>query len=386
MSKSEVPTKLLTPRFLILIASGFAYFASAGALFPVVPLYVEGPLGGNRFDVGLVIGSFSLSSILLRPLSGRFGDQRGRKQLLVAGAAVVGVTTLAYHFATSISILVALRLLNGAGEAFFFTGAIAMATDLAPPGRSGEAVSLFSVSLYGGLTAGPFVGEAILQSSGFTPVWIVSGALSLAAALFALGLAETRVPGERERQQLIHRKGLVTGVIMAASVWGFAGFSSFIPLYAPIAGLDGSRFLFGEYAAIILCIRLLGAKIPDRVGPRRSAVISLVTSAIGLAVIGSYARPAALFGGTVLLAIGRALDFPALVGMTVGRVPERQRATVLATFTAFIDLAFGVGPVSLGLVAQQLGLQAVFIASAFVAVAGLIVLLAATPWARSAPG
>jgi MFS family permease len=70
--------RLLTPRFVTVVASGLAYFLSLGMLLPVVPLYVSGPLGGGDLAVGVVVGGFAAGAVLVRPLAGRLGDRRGR--------------------------------------------------------------------------------------------------------------------------------------------------------------------------------------------------------------------------------------------------------------------------------------------------------------------
>ncbi len=67
----------------------------------------------------------------------------------------------------------------GLGEACFFVGATTMATDLAPEERRGEAVSYWSVALWGGLAFGPVLGELLLDGSDYDLVWYVAGALGL---------------------------------------------------------------------------------------------------------------------------------------------------------------------------------------------------------------
>jgi len=63
--------------------------------------------------------------------------------------------------------------------------------------------------------------------------------------------------------------------------------------------------------------------------------------------------------------------------IAVRDVPGSQRGAVVGTFTAFVDLAFGLGPVSLGAVASLLGYRRAFVAAAFVSAGGLALLLEA---------
>ena len=100
----------------------------------------------------------------------------------------------------------------------------------------------------------------------------------------------------------------------------------------------------------------------------------MMLSAAGLAVMGTWRAPAGLVTGTVLLAAGIALLAPALLTLAVERVEPRERGSVIGTTSAFIDLAFGLGPASLGIVAAAAGRPWAFLAGAAVAGAGLALL------------
>ena len=184
--------RLITPAFVLVGVATLAYFTADGLLLPAVPLYVEGPLGGGDVAVGITVGAFSVTALLLRPWAGRLGDRRGRRLLMVVGGATVGLSVAGYALATSVPVLAALRLVSGVGEAFFFTGAAAAVTDMAPEERRGEAVSFFSLALYVGIGVGPLLGEASIETLGFGATWLFGGALGLIAAALALGVPETR--------------------------------------------------------------------------------------------------------------------------------------------------------------------------------------------------
>jgi len=371
--------RLITPVFLLVTFATFAYFVAIGALIPTLPRFVAGPLGGGETAVGLAVGSFSLTAVLLRPFAGRLGDRRGRRLLMVIGAGLVGVSVLGYLAAESYAVLVALRLVTGTGEAFFYVGAASVINDLAPDHRRGEALSFFSLALYAGIGAGPVLGEGVLSGTSFDSVWLVAAASAGIAVALALAVPETRAkfepPSVPPRRRLVHPAGLVPGTILATSVWGLAGFNTFVPLYALDLGLDGSRAVFVAYALIVMSLRLFGARIPDRLGTRRTGRTALACSAVGLAAMALWSTPSGLFAGTILFALGQALAFPTLMSMAVSSAPLAERAEVVGTFTAFFDLAMGAGALSLGAVARVFGYDGVFVAAALVAVGGLLLMV-----------
>src|SRR5262245_17380214 len=69
------------------LGATFCHFASLYYLLPTLPLYVQ-RLGGSTNEVGLIVGAFSLASLLTRPFVGIWMDRHGRRSFLVVGAAI----------------------------------------------------------------------------------------------------------------------------------------------------------------------------------------------------------------------------------------------------------------------------------------------------------
>jgi len=384
---TAVRPSLFTRAFVTVALAELAYFTADGVLLPALPRYVEGSLGGGDAAVGLVIGAFSVSAFFLRPWAGRASDRRGRRLLMVAGASLFALSVAGYLVASSIPVLVAMRLLTGAGEALFFVGALSANVDLAPPERRGEAFSFASLALYIGIGAGPFIGEAVIDRVGFRAAWLVSIALAITAVGLALRLPPMRPAAEEAEpggHRLIHRGGLLPGLVLLAAIWGMAGFLAFVPLYALDVGMRGASLVLGLFAGIVVLIRSVGARIPDRIGPGRATRIALTLSSVGLAVMGLWRSPAGLVAGAILLGVGVALFTPALFTLAVSGVPANERGAVMGTTSAFLDLAFGFGPATLGFVAAGIGRPGTFVAGAVVAALGLG-LVVATRLGRARP-
>ena len=376
---------LVTPAFLLVLLSTLGYFLCVGMLLPVVPRFVEGPLGGSDVAVGLTAGVFSLTAVLFRPFVGRFGDRRGRRPLIVGGSAIVAATVLAYHIIDSIVPLVVFRLIAGVGEAMFFVGAASAVNDLAPDERRGEAVSFFTLALYAGISFGPILGETILEGArspgellagNFAPVWTLAAVFGFVASALAIRVRDARPEGAATAApaRLVHPAALLPGLVLASTVWAFAAFSSFVSLYALELGMDGSRFVFFTYSFTILLIRFFGARIPDILGPKRAATIATTTVAAGMIVMSAWGSPAGLYIGAFVFGIGQAFGFPALMTLAIRGAPAWERGAVVGTYSAFFDLAFGLGAISLGPVAHTIGYRGTFVVSAAIAAAGFLLL------------
>src|SRR4029079_19160427 len=236
-------------------------------------------LGVGSFGVPLAVAAVSPMVLIAQPLAGRYADRNGRKILIVAGGFVAAVSVAAYVVANSLALLVALRLLTGAGEAMVLVGAATMITDIAPEHRRGEALSLFSLGLWGGLALGPLFGELVLGDDRFHAVWLLAAACCLAAALIGLLLPETapaRATESHPAPRLIHPAGIWPRVVLtchilgfsvigpgfvrAVSVLGFAGPGTFGALYARDLGLDGAGSVFLVFAIVVVAT-LAGARV-----------------------------------------------------------------------------------------------------------------------------
>jgi hypothetical protein len=113
--------------------------------------------------------------------------------------------------------------------------------------------------------------------------------------------------------------------VLLAGVLGMAGFLTFVPLYALDLGMGGSRVVLLLFAAVVVGIRGVGARIPDRLGPARATRIALALSAAGLAMVGAWRTPAGLVAGTAVFATGVALLTPAVMTLAVQGVAPRER-------------------------------------------------------------
>lgn len=356
---------------------------SFGATLPVLPRYIADELGGSDAMVGLVVGSYALSAIVLRPLVGRLGDTKGRRVLIVGGALVTALGMTAHVPANSIPLLIAARLVIGAGQGAIFVGANTLVNDISPPDRRGEAASFFSIAIYLGLGLGPFLGETLLARSSFDQVWIAVTAGMVAAAVIALFLpkglpdrsdSSASAPVRTGIAKLLHPVGVGPGLIVFLGVIGFTGFNTFVPLYGEELGMADVAGVFLLYSGVVLVVRLAGRKLPDAYGPVVIGSVALVATALGLVGVAVWQAPIGLYLFTVVLAIGSSLLFPALLVAAVNAADERERSAVVATFTLFFEFASVAGGAVLGVVAAQSSYAGAFVAAACFALVGLVML------------
>jgi MFS family permease len=340
---------------------------------------VEDQLRGGSLEVGIVVGSFSVGAILLRTFAGRVGDRSGRKVLIIVGSLIVGVSTLLYHLVPNTPVFVLFRLLGGVGEAAFFVGAGTMITDLAPEERRGEAISYWSVAVYGGISFGPYIGEYLWEHVGAGVAWTVAGVCAFVATALALFTQETltpdrRIPRDAPKPPLLYRPALAPGLILFLGMIGLAGFVEFIPLYVDDIGVASAGPVLLMYGLAILGIRIFGARLPDILGPLRAGTGATAFGAAGLLVIAAVPRPAGLYVGALVFAMGMSLLYPSMLTLALSDVPESERGACVGTVSSFFDASQGLGAMILGGAAALSGYRGSFATGAVCAVIGLVLL------------
>ena len=374
--------RLFTGPFLALALADLAYFVAAGILIQVTPLFAAGPLGADSVGVGIVIGAFSVTALLLRPWSGRLADRRGRRPLLIAGALLAAVTIAAHAVTSDLALLVVLRLVLGVAEALFFVAGFAMLADLAPLGRAGEALSFNSLALYGGIALGPVLGEWLLGTGGYELAWAGAALLSLLAAVVSwrLPLTGRAEAGADEPFVLIHRGVLWQSIGLFAGVAAMAGFLAFVPIYGrQDLGMAASGPVLLVFGLVVVGCRVLFAKLPDRVPPYRLAGAASVAVAAGMAVAGLERSVPGLLVGAAIMAVGVAFLTPAFFAAMMDRIKPAERGAAFGTVSIFLDLAFGGGPVLVGFLVAAADIPVAFLVVSLVPLAGAVgTLVAAT--------
>jgi len=372
----DASDKLVTGRFALIVVCGLCYFLALAMLTPVLPHYVKDELGYGDAAVGVAVGAFAVGAVVLRTWAGRLGDTLGRRALIIFGALIVAASTIVYGAVHALWWLIAMRVVTGFGEAGFFVGAATMITDLSPPHRRGEALSYWSVAVYGGLSFGPALGDVLRGNGRYFLTFCVSSALALTACLLGLLTREVpRVDEPPERGRLWHRAAVRPGLVLFLGLMPLSAFTPLLPLYVEghrVRTSAGAVFLV--YGILILVVRVGGARVPDRLGARNAGALALVFAAAGIGLIAAVPNVAALYLGTAVFAAGMSLLYPALLVLALGSVKDSERASVVGTFSSFFDLSSGFGAAIAGVIAEFAGYRGAFAVAGATCILGLFIL------------
>ncbi|WP_181788178.1 MFS transporter, partial [Streptomyces phytophilus] len=122
-----------------------------------------------------VVVGYTITGGGLLMLGGRLGDVLGRRRVLLSGTALFGLASLLAGLAPSFGLLVAARLLQGAGEAVALPAAMAVVVLMFPEGpRRSRALSIWGVVASCGLVLGFVLSGVITELFGWRWIFLVS--------------------------------------------------------------------------------------------------------------------------------------------------------------------------------------------------------------------
>lgn len=362
--------------FARLVVASLGGFMALGAAYAIVPPLVTERLGGDDVTVGWTITVFALAALGFRVVAGTGIDRRGPRLVIGAGFVLLALGGTLFYVADASWILFAARVLQGFGQAFVFTAGLAWAIALAPASRRGQAISLFGLAIWAGLSVGPVAAQFLLDHVGFGAAELLLVVAPLLALVGLVGIIRPAGHGASAPGLSIPREALRPGLGLAFGGVVMAGIVGFAVLTFDARGGGGGSYVIGAYGAATFLGRIVLGHLPDTFGAYKTGLIAFALALVGAVAIGLSPSWWIAAGGAVVCGAAWALLFPALALMAIDRTPPERRGAALAVYTGGFDLGFAVAGPLLGFAAHQAGYGAVYAVGATFAAAGLVLVLA----------
>jgi len=346
---------------------------AVGIMVPVtLPVPVLRELVHDRFGVSELLTSLFMSvnmvgALVAAPLVGALADRIGRRRAILAGA--LGLDALCFFALTAqvpFGLFLGVRLVEGCAHIAALSMLLAAASTALPPEQRGRAMGLVGGSMMLGVAIGAPLGGALGRSGALVPLQ-VGGCVLLAAAVFAAFVVRDRGAGEA-------RPGFAE--IRAA-------LRAHPAILVPLAFSFVDRFTVGFFTTTFsLYVRRIHDLPPARIGlaiavfmvpfallsypvgrlAERGHVVALLCGgsllyAAATASVGWVGPPelyALMFGIGVMAAV---MFVPSLL-LTTQLAPDAVRTTALGAFNSAGSLGFVLGPVTGGLISQEVAERA----------------------------
>jgi MFS family permease len=372
VTRSSPSVSALAPIMGIILVA----FLVIGLAMPVLPLHVHNGLGLGTFLVGLIAGGQFAAALISRPWAGSYADRRGAKRAMGAGlciAAASGVLYLASLLVVAMPLASAIvlllgRLLLGGAESVIITAGVSWGLVLAGPQNTGRVIAWVGAAMFAAFAIGAPIGSALYDAYGFAAIAVATTLMPLATLLFVAPLCPVAPPSQiRPSFAKVLGSVWLAGFGSALSSVGFGALIAFVTLLFDSRGWSHGWLPYTIFASVFILTRLGLGQLPDRIGGARVALVCLLIETAGLALISLAPSPALALLGASLTGLGYSLVYPGFGVEAVLRVPPQSRGLAMGAYTAFLDLALGLGGPVLGLVAGAAGFGSVFLISALLA-------------------
>jgi MFS family permease len=326
-------------------------------VLPGLAPHVRHDLGGSDQTVGFVIGIFSCVALASRFISGPLADRRGRKVAFLAGLVSCAFAGGAYLLPLGIAGAYLGRILQGFGEACLYTGAAAWVVEIAGIERSAQALGFLSSGIWGGVSAGPVIGQwlgSFHRAAGFQSI-----AALLAAGTLLLIPEDFHPEPHPHGRRLIPRSLIGPGLAIGFVNMHYPVITGFLILHLARRGNSGPA-AFSAYAAVILLSRFFLGGLPDRIQPAITFYFGILAMAVGLGGIALAPPPFAAIAMTALLGFGFSFPWSAIASVVLKRTPPGSRGSAVGVLSAFCDLFVGISSFAAGATASRFGYPAAF--------------------------
>ncbi|MBB6624802.1 MFS transporter [Clostridium gasigenes] len=363
--------RLWTKNYIMLTITALLLFSGFYLLMPTLPMFIK-EIGGSESQVGFIVGVFTISAVIVRPIVGGLMDKYGRRVFIISGLIFFAITMYFYDFVTVIIFLVILRILHGISWALATTSIGTAVTDVIPKSRRGEGMGWYGLSMTLGMALGPILGLWVAKSFSFHYLFLLCTALALIAFILAFF---TKIPVIKHTHKntisFFEKDLLPIAIVTFFLSITFGGITTFLPLFAAKIQVNVGTF-FLVYALTLTVTRPITGKISDKYGEDVIIIPALFILIVALLVLTFTKGTVGLVITAILYGIGFGSAQPALqVAILRLAKPEKIGVANATFFTAF-DLGIGLGSIGLGFVSQLMGYQALFIVCAISALISLL--------------
>jgi MFS family permease len=364
---------LFTRPFVLTCLATFLFYLSFCFILPVMPLYVA-DLGGTPAQLGLIIGGFAFTAMLLRPPGGWIIDTQGNRLVLLAGMAIFMLASLAYAAVRSVNAILLVRLFHGMGMGLFPTAATVVVAELSPLTRRGEAMGWFGIANSVALILGPAAGTVVAGWMGYSVLFLVAGGTALLGLLCLLLLPRIGQPsgwkGGVRWRDFFSRAAVLPSSVLLFLCLPYGMMVAFIPIIAARRGLGNPGTFYTVFALAAFLVRAKAGEMSDRRG--RGAVIlpGMLLAALAFTVLGVTSGPIGVLTGAAIFGLASGSAQPALMALTTDRVPPEERGKAMGTFYTAWELGIASGAAGAGWLLSVTDFAALFLVGAAMPIGG----------------
>lgn len=359
------PTTIWNPLFinvlLVNMTMNFGQFMMSTLIGPMASY-----LGATSAMVGTIVSAFSITCLLVKPVSGTIIDTYPKKKILVSAILVTMLAFVTYSLAATPMMVFAARLIHGIGMGFTTSTCLALASETLPAQKLTQGIGYYSLAQTLATAVGPSIGLSMVNHWGYSNAFRVGAAVMGLAALLAATMRtrpHTVAPAKFRfsLDRMIAKEALIPAAFLFFLALSSGATSSFLVLYArDTRGVENIGLYYTVNAVCLMATRPLIGRLGDKYGIHKVLLPAFCVYGVSLFVTSFAASLPAFLLVAVLNSLGYGAASPIIQALCMKSVPKEKRG--LASTTSYIgtDVGYLVGSPVAGAIADQLGYSRMF--------------------------
>ena len=344
----NVKPKLWSLSYLNVCMANFLMACSFNLLMPSIPLYITEQMGVAQSKTGVVLASYAIALMFVRPFSGYIVDIYSRKKILLISFSCYVLIFFGYFWATTVLLFVIVRFLHGITWGLSTVSSSTLAIDVVPSERRAEGIGYYGTFMNVAMAIGPFVAIHIYNNWGFDRLLecaIVMGMLGIVTV--ALIKAPARPKPEDVQKLSLDRFFLVKGwpiflnQLLPCFAWGTIG--PFVAQYGKQINIPNAGIFFLFWAGGIVASRVFAGRLVDKGKIHQVNVSAMMIVAIAFCSFALIHNIYAFCIAGLFIGVGFGMMFPALQTLYINMAENSQRGTANSTYLIGFDLGLAIG-------------------------------------------
>ena len=340
--------KLWNKNFLNVCVANFLMASSFHLLMPTIPIYLTENLHIHQSRIGIVMASYSLAMLLVRPFSGYIVDVFDRKKFYLLALILFVCTFLGYLYVATVALMIIVRFVHGAFWAMTTVSSNTMAIDIIPVSRRAEGVGYFGMNMNLAMAIAPFVAINIFEMFGFHTLVFCSvgmGIFAIIAVIFVKApqksISKDRPPMSFDRFILIKGLPVFFNQIMVTVGWGML--ITYAVLHGKQLNIPNASIFFLFLAVGLILSRIISGRFVDKGYIHIVSIIALSVITISLFSFSTWHAAIAFYISAFFIGIGYGTLLPAFQTIFINMATNDRRGTANSTYLTGFDLGIGLG-------------------------------------------
>lgn len=353
-------------RFWMVVGVSFIDRIGGTMLFPFFALYITQKFNVGMTQAGIVLGIFSIASLVGGVIGGALTDRFGRRRLIIFGLVFSAISTLSLGLVQQFSLLIPLAVLVGLLSDVAGPAHQAMIADILPEDKRQEGFGILRVVANMSWIIGPTVAGFVANQS-FFALFVIDAIIScFVAVLFYFLIPETKPqPKVGAKPESLAQTFAGYGQVLRDLAFMAFIFASiimttvYIQMYNSLSvylrdqhgvAPQGYAFLLTSSAIVVILFQFWTTRVIKSKPPFLLMALGSLIYMVGFGMFGFVSAYWLFVAAIVVVTIGEMIVMPTSSALAANFAPEDKRGRYMAVFGLLWQLPATVGPAAAGII------------------------------------